>query len=262
MHKKTQAFSEEKTDSASDFKNEARSISHRKGAGNLNRLQSQIFEKVAYYSKTDHFLSSQDLKRMMPNKKHEIESAVTRLQNLGFIKTARTEGTFHHCPFSKLEQLRGQKNAIVAGLRIERMILRKVRLAVQRIYPEALLTNSETLTGLDKSRHFDIVFEFKSPILDRQFLAVDVYTKIPVTDYIVRSFARKIRWTRTLTPSNDEDAENSRYLLRDRTLGIIVCNKANRKAVDAALEYGISLLSFSDLYIDYDTMYKKIALAA
>ncbi len=229
--------------------------------GNLTKIQNQVFQKVAYYSKQARYLSSNDLERIMSYKKNDIDRAITFLQDSGFIKTTRANGILYYCPFNEFKHLMKQKEDIIINDKIESKIIERVRDAVQQLYPDGLITTSEELTSLDGLRCFDIFFEFKLPVMSKQFIVVDVYTKIPVTEYIVQSFIRKIKWNRTETSSNEKETEDKNYPLRGRTLGIIVCGNANQKAVDAAHKYEISLLSFRDIYINYDQIRKNIEIA-
>lgn len=228
---------------------------------NLTKIQNQVLQKVTYYSKEARFLSSNDLGRIMSHKKNEIDRAITFLRDSGFIKTTRANGILYYCAFDEVKHLMKQKEDLIINDKIESKIIEKVRESIQQLYPNALMTISEELTGLDGLRCFDIIFEFKLPIKSKQFIVIDVYTKIPVTEYIVQSFIRKIKWTRNESSSNDNEAEEIGYPLRERTLGIIVCSNANQKAINAARKCEISLLNFRDIYINYNQIRKNIELA-
>ncbi len=261
MPRKMQVCSEEKYSCSFSLNKEKNLSPPQNDVKNLTKIQNQVLEKVAYYSKNTHFLSSHDLGRIMSRKKNEIDQAITFLQNSGFIKTTKANGIPYYCSIDELKQLLKQKEEIIINDKIEGKIIETVRKSVQRLYPNALIATSKELTDLDECRYFDIIFEFKSPVKNKQFIVADVYTKIPVTEYIVQSFIRKIKWTKNEVSSSNNEAEDAHYPLRGRTLGIIVCNDANQKAIDTARKCDISLLHFRDIYINYEQVRKKIELA-
>ena len=113
--------------------------------------------------------------------------------------------------------------------------------------------NKKTQASQDvKSASFDIFYQFLEPVAGKSYMAVDAYTRIPVTGYMVHSFAKKIEWAKTITQNNTTN------YLRDRTYGIIVFRNATRKAIRTANRLGIRFLRLSDLRIDY----KKILVEA
>ena len=225
---------------------------------NLTKLQSQVLEKFVYYSRDAHFLSSHDLRRLMPYATYKIDHAITRLLSLGLIKTADADGTVHYCPSEELKSLRKKMPEIAIDDKMESEIIQVVRKSLLQLYPNAIKMERAGIAGSFESRRFDIVLEFKTPVMSKQFVIVDIYAKIPVTQNIVQSFIRKIRWTLNETELSSDKAENACYPLRGKTLGMIVCNNASQEAVDAARKHDISLLSFRDIHIDYNRIRKKV----
>jgi hypothetical protein len=257
MPKKAQLVLEERHTYDSLLQKKTNALASKKTGKNLTKLQSQVLEKFVYYSRDAHFLSLQDLGRLMPHATHKIEQSVTHLRNRGFIKTVEANGSVHYCPSEELKRLRKKMSEIAINDKIESEIIRIVRASLQQLYPDALTIERPRIASLHESRRFDIVFEFKTPVMSKQFVIVDVYAKIPVTQYIVQSFIRKIRWTRNETEFSGDKAENACYPLRGKTLGMIVCNNASQEAVDVAREHDISLLCFRDIHIDYNRIRKN-----
>jgi hypothetical protein len=253
MPKKAQLVLEERSTYDSSLQKKTNVLASK----NLTKLQSQVLEKFVYYSRDAHFLSSHDLGRLMPHATHKIEHSVTHLRNLGFIKTADVDGPVHYCPSEELKYLRKKMPGIAIFDKIESEIIRIVRASLQQLYPDALTTERGGATGLFESKRFDIILEFKKPVMSKQFVIVDVYAKIPITKSIVQSFVRKIRWTQNETELSGDKAENACYPLRGKTLGMIVCNNASQEAVDVAREHDISLLWFRDIHIDYNRIRKN-----
>jgi hypothetical protein len=196
----------------------------------------------------------------MPQAAHKIDHSVTQLRNLGFIKNVEVDGMVHYCPSEEFKRLRKRMSEIAINDKIESEIIQKVRESLQRLYPDGLTLERPCIAGLHESRRFDIVFEFKTLVMSKHFVIVDVYAKIPVTQNIVQSFIRKIRWARNETVFSGGKAENACYPLRGKTLGMIVCNTASQEAVDAAREHDISLLWFRDIHVDYNRIRKNVSL--
>jgi hypothetical protein len=260
MPNKAQSVPEERPTYDSPLQKKTNTLALEKTGENLTKLQSQVLEKFVYYSRDAHFLSSHDLGRIMPHSTHKIDHSVTHLRNLGFIKNAEADGTVHYCPSEELKRLRKKIPEIAINDKIEIEITQIVREALRQLYPDALTIERTRAAGSHESRRFDIVFEFKTPVMSKQFVIVDVYVKIPVTKYIVQSFIRKIRWARNETDFSGDKAENACYPLRGKTLGMIVCNNADQEAVDAARKHDISLLCFRDIHIDYKRIRKNVTL--
>ena len=260
MPNKAQSVPEERPTYDSPLQKKTNTLALEKAGENLTKLQSQVLEKFVYYSRDAHFLSSHDLVRLMPDSTHKIDHSLTHLGNLGFIKNAEADGTVHYCPSEELKRLRKKIPEIAINDKIEIEITQIVQEALKQLHPDALTMEGTRAAGSYESKRFDGVFEFKTPVMSKQFVIVDVYTKIPVTKYIVQSFIRKIRWARKETDFSGGKAENTCYPLRGKTLGMIVCNSANQEAVDAARKHDISLLCFRDIHIDYNRIRKNVTL--
>ena len=205
-------------------------------------------------------MSSLDLGRLMFHNTQKIDYSVTHLRNRGLIKIVEADGIVHYFPSEGLRCSRKKIREIAINDKIEGAIIQIVRESLQQLFPDALATERERASGSHDRRHFDIFLEFKTPVMSKQFISVDVYANIPVTEYIVQSFIRKIRFTRNETGPSGEEAENARYPLRGKTLGMIICTNASQEAVDAARKHDISLLSFMDIHIDLNQIRKKVTL--
>jgi hypothetical protein len=258
MPTKLQSVTEEKSESDSPLPKKRYALVSKKAGGNVTKVQSQVLETVVNYSRGAHFLSLRDLGRLIPQQTKKIDHSVAYLRNQGLIKTVEADGIIHYCSSEELKRLRKKMRDIVLDDRIEREIVQTVREFLQQLYPDALKIERVHPVGLHESRRFDIILEFKAPIMSKQFIIVDVYTKIPVTKYIVQSFIRKIKWTRNETKFSDNETRNSCYGLRGKTLGMIICNNASQEAVSVAREYNISLLRLSEIHIDYNRIRKSL----
>ena len=228
----------------------------RKTAKNLTKLQMQVLNAITHHSRSANFLSLRDLEKMLPNRRHEINHSLIRLLRLGLAKCVKAKQTIHYCPTKKLKSLKKQVSRIASYDKIEEEIIQTVRESLMRLYPSAVSSNSDKLVVSNESTYFDIVFKFESRVMDKQFLAADVFAKIPVTKQIVQSFSKKLRWNCN-DPKSIGDAEiSSCYTPREKTLGVIICNKASRKAVDMAENCDFSLLNFRDIQLCYSQLGK------
>ena len=225
----------------------------------LTKLQNQVLETVACHSRGAHLLSSRDLIRIMPNKTRCIDQSVAYLQNRGLIKTVKANGTVHYCSSEEIKRLRKKAREIALDDKIEREIVRIVRVFLQRLYPDALKSGRTNAASSRESGRFDIVLEFKTPVLRKQCVVADVYTKIEVTKDIVQSFIRKLRWVRNETNLSGDETRNTYYRLREKILGMLVCNNVSQEAIDAAQEKDIPLLSLKEMHIDFNQIQEKMS---
>ena len=99
---------------------------------------------------------------------------------------------------------------------------------------------------------FDIFYQFFDPIAGRNYLVVDVYSRIPVSGFTVNSFAKKIEWAKTVT------RKSTTNYLKEKTYGIIVYRNATQKAITVANKLGIRFLRLSDIKVDYKRLQKEI----
>jgi hypothetical protein len=88
---------------------------------------------------------------------------------------------------------------------------------------------------------FDIFYEFNEAIGKKQFLAIDVYTRIPANGWAVFAFLNKIKWAKTQTE----------YGLKGKTFGMIVFRNATPGAIEIAKKHQIRFINLSNLKIDY-----------
>lgn len=99
---------------------------------------------------------------------------------------------------------------------------------------------------------FDIFWEFREPIMGRNFLVIDVYARIPVNDYVVNPFIKNIEWAKTSFRGKPP------YYLKDKTYGMIVFRNATRRAIELANKHKIRFIRLSDIKVDYDNLRKKV----
>ena len=175
-------------------------------------------------------MSSFDLERLLSHERREIDRSISYLRNQGLIKTVEADGITHYCSSHELKRLRKKIREIALDDGVESEIVQIVRELLQQLYPSALKTKRAYAAGLHGNRHFDIVLEFKEPVMSIRFVIANVYSKIPVTKYIVQSFIRKIRLTRNVTKFSGNEARNPCYRLRGKALGMIVCNNARTRS--------------------------------
>jgi hypothetical protein len=253
---KKQPATERKAHSSLLLQKKTKPFALRKSAKKLTKLQMQVLNAITHHSRSANFLSLRDLERMLPNRRYEIDHSLIRLLHLGLAKCVKAKQTIHYCPTKKLKSLKKQVSIIATYDKIEEEIIQTVRESLMRLYPAAVSSSSDKFIVSNESTYFDIVFKFKSRVMDKQFLAADVFAKIPVTKQIVQSFSKKLRWDCSDSKSSVDADNNSCYTPREKTLGVIICNKASRKAVDMAENCDISLLNFRDTQLCYSQLGK------
>lgn len=253
---KKQPETERKAHSSLVLQKKTKAFAPRKSAKNLTRLQMQVLNAITHHSRSANFLSLRDLEKMLPNRRHEIDRSLIRLLHLGLAKCVKAKQTIHYCPTKMHKSLEKQVSRIASYDKIEEEIIQTVRESLLRLYPDAISSSSDKSIVSNKCTHFDVVFKFKSRVMDKQFLVADVFAKIPVTKQIVQSFSKKLRCG-CIDPQSGGYADiNSRYTPREETLGVIICNKASRKAVDMAQNRDISLLNFREAQLCYNQLDK------
>lgn len=134
---------------------------------------------------------------------------------------------------------------------------------IMSLYPPELLRRVEGIIRPKRPEmlrktlgmSFDIVYEFTVPIQGYNFFAVDIYSRIPVTEFVVQSFRRKIRSTLVLPlaaqindgSSSDSNAET---FLENNTFGMIVYRYATREALRNANTNHMRLIRLPEAGID------------
>jgi hypothetical protein len=86
--------------------------------------------------------------------------------------------------------------------------------------------------------------------MQKSYLAVDVYLRVPVNGYTVNSFIKKIEWAR----ANSGRGDNT---LKNRTCGMIVYRRSSPDAIALANRHGIKFTRLSEIGIDYETLIKE-----
>ena len=138
-----------------------------------------------------------------------------------------------------------------------------VSISLQKLFPKALKQHSEEINCLTEetterqrrsSKFFDIAYEFKEPVMNKQFVVVDYYIRSPITDNTVRSFLGKIRFARNEKERLIQKSRKRHYTLRGKTLGILVGKTVSQKAFTVAKRHGISVLCLADFNINTNNL--------
>ncbi len=138
--------------------------------------------------------------------------------------------------------------------------MKQVHELIMNLYPLNLIIGysdcirphtPETLT-ITGGMTFDIFYRFFDPVSEKSYLAIDVYTRIPVTGYTVHSFAKKIEWAEVRT------RKGSTNYLKGKTYGMIVYRNATKKAINVANRLGLRFIRLSDIKVNYTSLKKEI----
>jgi hypothetical protein len=142
----------------------------------------------------------------------------------------------------------------------EYALVKRVHELIMNLYPSNMITkfydcirpHTQDTLAITGGMTFDLFYSFFEPVVKRSYLAVDVYTRIPVTGYTVHSFAKKIEWAKTRT------RKGSTNYLKDKTHGMIIYRNATRKAIDVAKRLRIKFLRLSDIKVDYKSFRSQV----
>ena len=218
----------------------------------LTRLQSEILEKFTEVGSNFYYFSSYELRKMLPYPGFQVDYSVKRLCNLGFVKMTRIgKTTFFTEPQNTERLINVKEDAMVEDV-TEFEVAKKIHELIMNLYPLYMITqfkgtlrprSSEILQSTG-GMSFDLFYKFDKIVENKRFLAIDVYTRVPVSGYIVNSFKKKIEWT-----------EN----LRERTFGMIVFRNATPNAIQIAHETGIRITHLPKVKIDYGDVRREVS---
>jgi hypothetical protein len=238
----------------------------------LTRLQTKMLKSLDYYDGKARYLSLYDLRRILPHPGNEVEFAALRLHDFGLAKSVKTDGTEYYCLPSRLNWMKSHVSEAKAKDKAEYQVISTVAGLFRSLFPRGVLLKTKGIVRASKrdpevlrstgGMTFDIVHEFRAPIMGKSFFVVDVHSRIPVTEYIVNSFMDKIWWARSGAPSREdlkEDSEGKNHPLRNRTFGMIVYANATQEAIDIANDNNLSFIRIRELGIDYTGLRKKIS---
>jgi len=237
----------------------------------LTKLQKKVLNSLEYYDNKPRYLSLYDLRRILPHPGNEVEFAASRLHDFGLAKSIKTDGTTYYCLPSRLNWMKDHVQEAAAKDKAEYQVISTIAGFFRSLYPRGVFVKTKGVIRASKrdpevlkstgGMTFDIVYEFKAPVMGRRFFAVDVHSRIPVTEYVVTSFLNKIWWARRgATPLKDpkEDDEERNYPLRNKTFGMIVFRRATQEAINIANANNLSFIRIRELGINYTKLLEQI----
>ena len=227
--------------------------------GFLPTLQKKILEKFTKTNKRIYYFSKYDLRKMHPYQGVGIDYALERLIKLGFLEKMTFGSTEFYVGASRAFQLENQKQIVIIDDKVEYAVIKIVHELIMNLYPANWVTDYSDrvrpqtrenliLTG---GMTFDIFYPFCETIAGREYLAIDVYTRIPVNGYTVNSFMKKIEWAKKKSKNGPVNH------LNHNTYGMIIYRNATKKAILLANKLGIRFLRLKDIKIDYTKIHKE-----
>lgn len=218
----------------------------------LTRLQSNILDKFTALGRSFFYFSLYELRKMLPYPGVQVDYSAKRLCELGLLKMVNIGATdFFVEPRNASRLLNMRTDAIIEDV-TEFRVANKIHELIMNMYPRymierfkgALRPSSSRILRLTGGMAFDMFYPFSDPVGNKEFLAVDVYTRIPVSGYIVNSFKKKIEWAPDL---------------RERTFGMIMFRNSTPTAIEIALKLGIRFTHLSKINIDYGTVRREVS---
>ena len=226
----------------------------------LTRLQEQILQNIEKQSSKAKYLATYELKRILPYAGVAVGYAIGKLYDLELVEKYNVGGTTFYAESRNIKYLRDHQEDVSIEDKAEFAVVKLVHELVMNLYPLGLITNlggairPKTSENLARTcgMTFDIFYEFRNPVLGKRFLAIDVYTRMPVTGHMVNSFIRKIDWAKT------GHGTTATYPLKENTLMMIVFRKATPRAIEIANKRSVHFLRLSDMKINYDDVRDEV----
>ncbi len=228
--------------------------------GLLSPLQKRVLKWFTVNRKT-YYYSAYELRKLFPYPGIFLSYSLDRLTKLGLLSIVQSRsGTRFYVEPKNATRLRGEDEKAVIEDKTEFVIVQIVHELIMNLYPSGLLTglggairpHTKEKLSLTGGMSFDIFYQLSENVGNKRFLAVDVYTRVPVTGYVVNSFIKKIEWS-----SSRRGRTAYEHNLKDKTYGMIVFKNSTPKAIQVALKNGIRFLRLSDIKTEYDDARKK-----
>jgi hypothetical protein len=226
----------------------------------LSKLQKRILQKFSELNQRIFYFSMYDLKRLIPASGNIVEYSLFRLIKLGLITRVYVEKTDFYVLTSQVWRIETDKQSIAIDDMVEFAVVKIVHELIMNLYPinimfsyhDAIRPRSRETLTITGGMTFDIFYQLRENVMDKKYLAVDVYTRFPVTGFTVNSFVKKIDWARTR-----EKGKITSYLTGN-TYGMMIFRNATPGAIRKANSLGIRFLRLSDIKVDYTLLYEKI----
>ncbi len=222
----------------------------------LSPLQKRILDKFLSLNRQIYYFSMYDVRRIVPSSGTEIDYALERLVKLGLLSKFPYSGIdFYMAPIN-ISKFENEKEQAIIDNKTEYTIVQTVHELIMNLYPAGLISgyhdrirpHTQDILTITGGMSFDIFYQFFDPIAGKSYLAVDVYTRFPVTGFMIHSFAKKIEWAKTVKRNSTTN------YLKEKTFGIIVFRNATRKAFPIAKRLGIRFLRLRDIKVDYKVL--------
>lgn len=230
----------------------------------------EVFEKEIFKT---HYLSSYEVKKLIPRKGDRVVADLNRLREFGFVKESKVslpktvievlpigeilkmikkppEVPFTFYLDQKSEAVFDKEKVAAAIDEItEFQVVYDVLGTLMKVYPSGLVkwnkdivrTESKDLLVSAKGLSFDAFPRFEHQIGNNQFMAIDVYTRFPVGNEVAKNFCRKIR-----------HVGNAFGLLLAKS------DMATDRASFVCKKNGVGFATIEDLGIDYDKIRDRV----
>lgn len=226
----------------------------------LTPLQRRILDKFTRVNRRIYYFSMYDLRKLLPYPGNVVEYSVNRLTKLGLINKLNLKQTTFYVHPLRLTKLVKQGKIAIIDDELEFALIKVVHELIMNLYPpnsmrgyhDCIRPRTPEVLAITGGMTFDIFYQFLEPFAGRNYLAVDVYTRIPVSGYIVHSFMKKIEWAKTRSRTKDTN------YLKDKTFGFIVFRNATPRAITLANKFGIRFLRLSNIKVDYKKLRKSV----
>lgn len=227
----------------------------------LSPLQRRVLEKFTKHHRDIYYFSLYELRKLLPYPAAFVNYALDRLSKLGLVQLVEIRNVKFYAEPKNVARLMDQEEKVILEDKTEFVVVQRVHELIMNLYPSGLIRElrgairprTEEVLRLTGGMSFDIFYQLSEQIVDKKFLAIDVYTRIPVNGYVVNSFIKKIEW------ANAKTRTLNNYNLKDRTFGIMVFRNATPNAINISNKNEIRFLRLSDIKTQYDNALEEAA---
>ena len=171
----------------------------------LSDLQKEILKDLKDEIFGTYYLSSYEMRKLIPRKSDVVANALNRLEKLGLLERIRENSyyDFYASP-EATDRLREKVRNARLQERAEYYIVEKVYEVIKRHRHEFGVNpfggtkrpRKKKYLVLTRGMSYDIVLPSDDEIRKKPFLAVDIYTRFPLSKEIIGRFAKKLKMSR------------------------------------------------------------------
>jgi len=184
----------------------------------LSDVQKDILEIMRSKVFSTGYFSSYEIKKLTPERGDVVSKGVNRLLEIGFLKRHKISSRLPRLAFGRGRKYLDfyttiENAALFLSQKVDAVIDEVTEIGVlrhiQRLFMDTkdglhvrsfkgtMRPKEKRLVGQVRGMSFDIVLPLQKRYDDKRFLAIDVYTRFPVTSEVINRFSEKIEKSKT-----------------------------------------------------------------